>query len=59
MYTFLIVMGLLAYLSIVFSFLTGMRFLKVKFKVHRVFGIIGFASATIHALLMIYFNLLS
>ena len=59
MYTFLIVMGILAYLSILFSFLSGMRFIKAKFKSHRIVGIIGFTAATVHALLMIYFNFLS
>ena len=59
MYTFLIIMGICAYLSILFSFLTGMKFIKVKFKVHKTIGIVGFTAGTIHALLMLYFNFLS
>jgi len=59
MYTFLIVMGISAYLSIVLSFLTGMRYIKIKYKTHKKIGIFGFVTGTIHALFMIYFNLLS
>jgi hypothetical protein len=31
MYEFLIVFGIVAYLLILFSFLTGMKFIKVKY----------------------------
>jgi len=51
--TFIIIMGICAYLSILTSFLTGMRIIKVKFKIHRFIGITGFSFATIHAIYMI------
>ena len=54
--TFLIIMGICAYLSILSSFLTGMKIIKVKFKVHRYIGIIGFSFATVHALFMLYYT---
>ena len=56
-WTFLFIMGIAAYLMIIASFLTGMRIVKVKFKVHRKLGIVGFIIASIHGLLMLYSNL--
>ncbi|MCK4662570.1 MAG: hypothetical protein KAT68_06880 [Bacteroidales bacterium] len=57
MFTFLFIMGIVSYLLIMFSFITGTKIIKVKNKVHKTIGIIGFSSASIHGLIMLYFNL--
>jgi len=49
-------MGIVAYSLILTSFLTGMKIIKVKYKVHKIIGIIGFSCASIHGLFMIYYN---
>ncbi|MBA7516125.1 hypothetical protein ES705_08170 [subsurface metagenome] len=56
MYEFLFIMGILSYVLILFSFLTGIKILKVKYKVHRTIGIIGFSGASVHGILMLYLN---
>lgn len=53
MYLFVFILGVTAYVCILFSFLTGMKFIKVKFRIHRAIGITGFILATIHAILML------
>ena len=52
----IVYMGIVAYSFILISFLTGMKIIKVKYKVHKTIGIIGFSCASIHALYMIYYN---
>lgn len=59
MYEFLIVMGIASYLLILSSFLTGMKIIKVKYKIHKTIGIIGFTAASTHGLLMLYFNVIA
>jgi len=60
MYTFSLIMGIAAYSFILFSFLTGMKIIKVKYKIHKRIGIIGFTCASMHAILMLlqYFGLI-
>lgn len=56
MYEFLITMGIASYLLILFSFLSGIKIIKVKYRIHKRIGILGFAGASIHGLLMFYYN---
>ncbi|MBN2522739.1 MAG: hypothetical protein JXB24_05665 [Bacteroidales bacterium] len=57
MYELILTIGIVAYSLILISFLTGMKLIKVKYKVHKIIGILGFSCATVHALFMLYFNL--
>jgi len=57
MYKFILTVGIIAYSLILISFLTGMKLIKVKYKVHKIIGIFGFSCASVHALFMLYFNL--
>jgi len=52
----IVYLGIVAYSFILISFLTGMKIIKVKYKVHKIIGIIGFSCASIHALYMIFDN---
>lgn len=58
MYSFLFIMGIITYLLVISSFLTGMKVIKVKFKVHKKIGIAGFCCASIHGILMLVYNLI-
>ena len=49
-------MGIPAYLMILISFLTGIKIIKVKYKSHKLIGIIGFCCASVHALFMMYYS---
>jgi hypothetical protein len=55
--TFLFLMGVVTLLLVFASFLTGMKYIKVKFRVHRAIGIAGLCCASVHGLFMLYFNL--
>lgn len=57
MYTAIMILGILAWLTILFSFLTGSRILKVKFRIHKRLGILALSLATIHGLYMLYYNI--
>jgi hypothetical protein len=39
-----------------FAVLTGLRVIRIKVKYHRLIAVAGIVSATIHAILVIYFN---
>jgi len=49
--------GILGFLMVIFSFLSGLRIFKPKpkYKLHKRIGIIGFIALSIHALTMLYF----
>lgn len=49
--------GLIGFLMLIVSVLTGMRIIKFKpvYRVHKRIGIIGFTITSLHALVMIYF----
>lgn len=49
--------GLIGFVMIICSFLTGMRIIKVKpkYHIHKKIGIIGFCIITVHALFMSYY----
>jgi DMSO/TMAO reductase YedYZ heme-binding membrane subunit len=55
-YDIAIYLGILGLLMMIFSFLTGMRIIKIKpkYKVHKRVGILGFVFALIHGCTMLY-----
>ncbi len=55
MYTYMIYVGIVAYLILFFVFLTGLKIIKVKYKIHKTLGITGFITATVHGLVMFYY----
>lgn len=54
-------LGIAGFLMFVFSFLSGLRFIKVKakYRLHKRIGVIGFCCVTVHAFVMSYFYFLS
>lgn len=58
MYNFLFIMGIITYILVIFSFLTGMKIIKVKFRLHKKIGIAGFCCASVHGILMLVYNLI-
>ncbi|MBP1673056.1 MAG: hypothetical protein H6Q25_871 [Bacteroidetes bacterium] len=55
-YDIVIYLGILGLLMMIISFLTGMRYIKIKpkYKVHKRIGILGFIFAMIHGFTMLY-----
>lgn len=53
-YKTLIPFGIFTYIFLLVTVLMGMRVIKVKVTVHRIFGRILLALATLHAIVMIY-----
>lgn len=47
----ILILGILNFLLILFQLSTGLRWLKVPFKVHRRSGIVLLVSGTLHGLL--------
>lgn len=56
LYTITIFIGILTYLSLVLTFLIGIRVLKVSFKIHKIFAMVTLGLASMHALFFIYLN---
>jgi len=56
MYQTLIVLGIVTYLLIVMSFLSGMRIVKLPYKYHKIIGIAGLCAASVHGLSLLYLN---
>ena len=54
MYQFVIPLGILTFTFLTLTLLMGLRLIKVKFKVHKTFGILTFAFALLHATLILY-----
>jgi hypothetical protein len=54
-------LGIIGFLALTFSFLTGMRYIKIKakYRVHKKVGIVGFTAMFIHASVMLYFFIFS
>ncbi|MFP4023351.1 MAG: hypothetical protein ACLFVR_02405 [Thiohalospira sp.] len=48
--------GIINLILIIFQLLSGLRVIKVKFKIHKVFGIILFFTASIHGILALVIN---
>ncbi|PLX00622.1 MAG: hypothetical protein C0594_15485 [Marinilabiliales bacterium] len=59
LYSLLIYFGIVAYTSLLMTFLSGIRLIKLGHKFHRIFGIISVALASGHAGLIIYLNYFS
>lgn len=57
MYELSIYMGIVGFVMIVFSFLTGLRVFKfkAKYRIHKKIGIVGFAVVSVHAFIMLYY----
>ncbi len=57
----IIYLGILGLLMMIISFLTGMRYIKIKpkYKVHKTVGIVGFIFALIHGCTMFYLKFFS
>jgi hypothetical protein len=51
-------LGIVGFLMFSFSFLSGLRIIKVKakYRLHKRVGIIGFTAMFIHGVSMLYFN---
>jgi len=60
-FTVSLYMGIVGFLMFVFSFLTGLRIIKIKAKyhLHKRIGILGFCLVSIHAIVMSYSYFLS
>lgn len=52
---FIIPLGILTYLSVILGIISGLR--KWKLKVHKTIALIAIILATLHAAIVIYFNL--
>ncbi len=52
---FIIPLGLLTYLSVALGIISGLR--RWKLKVHKTIALIAIILATLHAALVVYFNL--
>jgi hypothetical protein len=55
-YRLILPLGLLTFALLLTTVLMGARIIKVKIKVHKVFGILTFISAVTHGSLAIYLN---
>jgi len=60
-FTVSLYMGIAGFLMFVFSFLSGLRYIKVKakYRLHKRIGILGFCLVSIHAIVMSYTYFLS
>jgi hypothetical protein len=56
LYRFVIPLGLVSYGLMFLAVLTGLRVIKVKVTFHKTIGLIGLLGATIHAVIVIYYN---
>ncbi len=56
MYQFVIPLGILTYILLTITMFMGLRIFKVRFKIHRLFGILTFISASLHAGLVLYLS---
>jgi len=50
-------LGIAGFLMFVFSFLSGLRYIKIKakYRLHKRIGIAGFCAVSVHAFVMSYF----
>jgi len=57
-YTLSIYLGIVGFCLFLFSFLSGMRIIKIKAKylLHKRVGIVGFIVVCIHGFVMFYFH---
>lgn len=60
-FTVSLYLGIIGFLMFTFSFLSGMRIIKVKakYKMHKRIGIVGFVSMCIHGFVMSFYYFFS
>jgi hypothetical protein len=58
LYRFVIPLGIATYVFIVLTVLSGARILKLGFRWHRTIGMLALLTATIHAAIVIYYQVL-
>jgi DMSO/TMAO reductase YedYZ heme-binding membrane subunit len=60
-YEVAVYVGILGLLCITFSFLSGLRIIKIKakYRLHKRVGIIGFGAVIVHGLTMLYYSFLN
>lgn len=56
LYSLVIPLGILTFVLLLLTLLMGLRVIKVRFKTHRLFGILTFMSAILHAGLIVYLS---
>lgn len=54
MYQLVIPLGIITFTLLTITLMMGLRLIKVKFKVHKTFGILTFVFAVLHAGLILY-----
>ena len=56
LHEFPVYIGILGFFLLIFSFLSGMKYIKVnqKLRLHKKIGVIGFIFISIHALIMLF-----
>ncbi len=61
LYTISLYLGIIGFLAFTYSYLSGMRIIKVKakYKLHKRIGIVGFFAMMVHGLVMLYFHYFS
>jgi hypothetical protein len=52
----ILILGIINLLLILFQLLTGLRVIKVKYKTHKLLGIILFFTASIHGIYALLIN---
>jgi hypothetical protein len=55
MYQFILPLGILNFLLALFQILTGLKIVKVRFKIHKITGILLGVFALIHGTIAIFF----
>jgi hypothetical protein len=60
-YNLSVFLGVIGFLLLLLSFLTGIKVIKSgsKNNLHKLFSIIGFAAAAVHSMVMLYFSIFS
>ena len=57
LYSLVVPLGIIAYILIVLAILTGKRIIKLKPVYHRLFAWLALSVITVHAAIVIYYNL--
>lgn len=57
-YNISLYLGIAGFILFLFSFLTGLRIIKVKakYRLHKRVGVVGFMAVCVHGLVMCYFH---
>lgn len=59
LYGLVLPLGIITYILLLMTILTGIRVIKMKVKYHKLFGFLALIAATAHASIIIYLNYLS